>query len=89
MNSKELNEALNSLQYPGLGRTIGELKLLGSAKVENGRAFVELLTVSDESYLTLKKAIEETFGNEFDAIEVAKKALAKKRYELRPFGQAK
>ena len=33
MNTKELLEALNALAYPGLSRTLGELKLISDVKV--------------------------------------------------------
>ncbi len=78
MNSKQLSEAIEALTYPGLSRTVGELKLLSSAKVKEGHAAIELLTVSDDSYLALKKLIEEQFAAEFTSIDVAKKQLAKK-----------
>ena len=78
MNSKELTEAINALTYPGLSRSVGELKLLSSAKVKEGHAAIELLTVSDDSYLALKKLIEENFAEEFTSIDVTKKQLAKK-----------
>jgi len=78
MNSKELTEALNGMQYPGISRTIGELKLIGSAKVTDNKAKIELLTVSDDSYLTLKKAIEEKFSSIFDALNISKKQMAQK-----------
>jgi ATP-binding protein involved in chromosome partitioning len=78
MNSKELLEALNALNYPGLSRSVGELKLIGSAKVTDKRAAVELLTVSDDSYLALKELIENTFASKFEALDVTKKQLAKK-----------
>lgn len=78
MNSKELTEALNGMQYPGISRTIGDLKLISSAKVTDNKASIELLTVSDDSYLTLKKAIEEKFSSIFDALNITKKQLAQK-----------
>ena len=78
MNSKELLDALNALNYPGLSRTLGELKLIGTAKVDDAQARIELLTVSDDSYLALKQLIETTFASKFDAIDVTKKQLAKK-----------
>ena len=78
MNSKELLEALNALTYPGLSQTVGELKLISSAKVEGGSAKIELLTVSDDSYLSLKELIESTFCDQFKTIDVTKKQLAKK-----------
>jgi len=78
MNSKNFLEALNALSYPGLSRSVGELKLVSRATVEASRAFVELATVSDDSYLALKSLIEFTFASEFETIEVAKKQLAEK-----------
>jgi ATP-binding protein involved in chromosome partitioning len=78
MNSKELTEALNSMTYPGVSRTIGDLKLISSAKVAYRRARIELLTVSDDSYLTLKKAIEERFSSIFEAMDITKKQLVQK-----------
>ena len=78
MNSSELLTALNALSYPGLSRTIGDLKLIGSAKVEDGTARIELLTVSDDSYLALKSLIETTFAETFANFDIRKKELAKK-----------
>ncbi|MEA3372532.1 MAG: P-loop NTPase [Campylobacterota bacterium] len=78
MNSKELSDALEKMSYPGISRTIGELKLLSVAKVIDGKASIELLTVSEESYLTLKEAIEKEFGSSFNAINVTKKQLVQK-----------
>ncbi len=78
MNSKTFLEALNALTYPGLSRTVGELKLVGSAKVTGDAAAVELLTASDDSYLALKALIESTFAPQFASLEVTKQQLAKK-----------
>lgn len=78
MNSKQLHDAINALTYPGLSRSVEDLKLLSSAKVEGNRARIELLTVSDDSYLALKTLIETEFSGTFETIEVTKKQLAKK-----------
>ncbi len=78
MNSNELKNALQSLKYPGVERTIGELKLLGEIKVVNNTATIELLTVSDESYLNVKKIIEDNFSTDFDALNITKRNTAKK-----------
>jgi ATP-binding protein involved in chromosome partitioning len=78
MNSKNFESALQALKYPNLDRTIGELKLISSAKVIEGNAHVELLTVSDESYLTVKTAIENTFSTEFKSLNITKKAQPQK-----------
>jgi len=78
MNSKDFKEALLSLSYPGLSRTLGELKLISDAKVKDNHAMVELLTVSDDSYLTVKSAIESEFSNQFESLDIRKKQLAQK-----------
>jgi ATP-binding protein involved in chromosome partitioning len=78
MNTKELHEALNTLAYPGLNRTLGELKLISDVKVSDSHAHIELLTVSDESYLTVKSAIEAAFSKDFISMNITKKSTAKK-----------
>jgi ATP-binding protein involved in chromosome partitioning len=78
MNTKDLTDALNALPYPGLSRTLGELKLISEVKVSDNHALIELLTVSDDSYLTVKSAIESTFGNTFTSLTITKKAQVQK-----------
>lgn len=78
MNTKELQEALNTLAYPGLSRTLGELKLISEVKVSDNHAQIELLTVSDDSYLTVKSAIEASFSKDFASMNITKKMTAKK-----------
>lgn len=78
MNTKELLEVLNALPYPGLSRTLGELKLISDVKVTDSNAKIELLTVSDDSYLTVKSAIEAAFGKEFASLNITKKAQVQK-----------
>lgn len=78
MNTKELETALYALAYPGLSRTLGELKLISEVKVKDNHAKVELLTVSDDSYLTVKSAIEAVFGDQFASLEITKKSTSQK-----------
>ena len=78
MNSNDLKIALMELKYPGIERTLGELKLLGDIKVSKNVANIDLLTISDESYLSVKKIIEENFSNKFERLDITKKSLAKK-----------
>ena len=78
MNTKDLETALHALPYPGLSRTLGELKLISDVKVKENRAKIELLTVSDDSYLSVKAAIEAAFGNTFESLEITKKSTAQK-----------
>jgi ATP-binding protein involved in chromosome partitioning len=78
MNTKDLSAALNVLSYPGLSRTLGDLKLISEVKVTDGNAFVELLTVSDDSYLTVKAAIEAAFHEQFTSLNITKKQTVQK-----------
>ena len=78
MNSNDLKKELESLHYPGVDRTVGELKLLGDIKVVDGVANIELLTISDESYMSVKKLIEDSFSSKFERLNITKKSLAKK-----------
>ncbi|MBU1990078.1 Mrp/NBP35 family ATP-binding protein [bacterium] len=79
MNSNTLKKALQDLKYPGINRSIGELKLLGDIKVIGDKAKIELLTISDESYLNVKKLIEENFSDIFSALDISKKNLSAKK----------
>lgn len=78
MNTKELKAALLQLKYPKIERTLEELKLIGEVKVLGKSANIELLTVSDDSYLAVKKLIEDRFENEFEQLNITKKSQAKK-----------
>lgn len=78
MNSNELKNSLELLNYPGVDRSVGELKLLGEIKVINEVANIELLTMSDESYLNVKKLIELNYSDKFKSLNITKKNLAKK-----------
>lgn len=78
MNTKELESALLSLPYPGLSRTLGELKLLSQVHVSGKHADIELLTVSDDSYLNVKAAIEAALEDVFESLNITKKATPKK-----------
>lgn len=78
MNTKELEHALHALTYPGLSRTLGELKLISTVKASGNSATVELLTVSDDSYLAVKNAILAAFGDIFESLEITKKSTVSK-----------
>lgn len=78
MNNKEFNHALEALKYPNLDRTLGELKLISAASVSKGNASIELSTISDESYLTVKTAITDAFGSIFTRLDITKKTQTPK-----------
>ncbi len=78
MTIDTLRHTLDSLVYPGLSRTVGELNLIGKIDIANESAMIELLTVSDESYAKLKELIVTTLENDFKTLDVRKKSQAKK-----------
>ena len=78
MNTKSFEHALQTLKYPNIDRTLGELKLISSVKVTDGNAHVELTTVSDESYLSVKTLIENSFADQFKSLNITKKAQTQK-----------
>jgi len=79
MNSKSLLTTLENLNYPGLSRTLGELKLLGTVKVINETANIELLTVSDDSFLSVKAELEKQFSEKFSTLNITKKDFSQKQ----------
>ncbi len=73
MNKKELESFLESAPYPGLQRTLGELKLIDSVKVSEGKATIVLSTVSEESYLAIKSNLIDQLGSEFTSLDIQQK----------------
>ncbi|MEA1919777.1 MAG: Mrp/NBP35 family ATP-binding protein [Campylobacterota bacterium] len=78
MNSQELKSEIESIVYPGITRTLGELNLISTVKLTDNRVSIELLTVSEDSYLSVKKVIEEQLESRFDSLNITKKNLAQK-----------
>jgi len=78
MTIDTLRHKLEALVYPGLTRTVGELNLIGKVEIADEDATIELLTVSDESYMKLKELIITTLQHDFKTLDVRKKAEAKK-----------
>jgi ATP-binding protein involved in chromosome partitioning len=78
MTKEQLQSKLEAILYPGISRTLGELNLISTVKVIDNRAHIELLTISEDSYVTVKKAIQTSLENDFDALNITKKVLAQK-----------
>ncbi len=77
MHEHEFRFALESLTYPGTSRTLGELKLIGTVKVDSHSLHVELLTQSDESYMKLKSLIEAEYSASFKQLSFRKRTSQK------------
>ena len=79
MTTKELLSYLESFNYPKLERNLKELNLLGVVHVENSHAEIELLSVSDDSFETLKKALISELSTTFNSLHVKQKVHAKEK----------
>ncbi len=79
MTTNELISYLESFNYPKLERNLKELNLLGVVHVENSHAEIELLSVSDDSFETLKKALISELSTTFNSLHVKQKVHAKEK----------
>jgi ATP-binding protein involved in chromosome partitioning len=80
MNNKKLLEELDKLSYPGLSRTLGELNLTDTVKVEGDKATIILEIADNGSYLAVKKVIEEHLAGRFAVLDIQKRAEYKKDF---------
>ena len=76
MRKEEILHKLESVRYPGLDRSIVELKIVDIIAEENGRPVVTLSMQNDEAFEILQQRIADLFGGD---VEVKRKAMAKKK----------
>ncbi|NOQ29698.1 MAG: P-loop NTPase [Helicobacteraceae bacterium] len=76
MRDKLLLE-VNSLTFPNLTKTIGELKLIDTLNIKDQTLDIILSTTSDDTYLTLKDLLEERYKSLYSTISITKKAQKK------------
>lgn len=78
MTHKELLKELEQLNYPGLSKTLKELKLITSVKLVKNSAHIVLQCSSSESFETLRNFLFETYKERFSSLEISQKEIAKK-----------
>ncbi|WP_201352202.1 Mrp/NBP35 family ATP-binding protein [Hydrogenimonas urashimensis] len=76
MNKEEILNALENVQYPGLDKSIVDLKIVESIETEGNRPAITLSMHNDEAYEILLRRITDLFGG---TVEVRRKAMAKKK----------
>ncbi|WP_457596091.1 Mrp/NBP35 family ATP-binding protein [Hydrogenimonas sp.] len=76
MRRDEILKALEGVRYPGLERSIVDLKIVENIEEENGTPVVTLSMQNDEAFEILQTRIADLFGGK---VMVRRKALAKKR----------
>jgi ATP-binding protein involved in chromosome partitioning len=76
MHKEQIQEALKSVKYPGLDKSIVDLKIVESIEEENGKPVITLSMQNDEAFEILEKRLADLFGGE---VEVKRKALTQKK----------
>lgn len=69
---------VRALAYPGLERTLEDLKLIDAVTVEAEQARIVLTTQSDESYARVKALLETRFADRFTTLQIVRKVPPKK-----------
>ncbi len=75
MNKKSFLKELEKIKYPGLEKSIVQMKVVKEITSKNGKAIILLSMQNDEAYLKVKSTIEDTFG---DSVKVKRVTPIKK-----------
>ena len=76
MNKDAILQTLEKVRYPGLDRTITDLKIVDDIVEENGRPTIILSMQNDEAYRILEARLHDLFKGE---VAVRRKATAQKK----------
>ncbi len=75
MRKEEILERLEKVQYPGLDRSIVDLKIVESVEEIEGKPTITLSMQNDEAYQILQERLHDLFGGE---VAIRRKQMAKK-----------
>ncbi len=75
MNKKSFLRELEKIKYPGLEKSIVQMKVVKEITSKNGKALILLSMQNDEAYMKVKSTIEDIFG---DSVKVKRETPAKK-----------
>ncbi len=64
MNRESVIKELEKIEYPGLDKSIVQMKVVKDVIAENGKITVLLSMQNDEAYMKIESAIEDLFGAE-------------------------
>jgi len=76
MNKETILEELGKVQYPGLDKSIVDLKVVEEVAEENGKPVVTLSMQNDEAYQVLESRLSDLFNGN---VEVRRKAMMQKK----------
>ena len=75
MNKEAIFEKLRTIPYPGLDRSIVDLKIVEDIAEDNGQPVITLSMQNDEAFETLRRRLQELFENN---VVIKRKGMAKK-----------
>ncbi|BDY13057.1 Mrp/NBP35 family ATP-binding protein [Hydrogenimonas cancrithermarum] len=76
MNKETILEELGKVRYPGLDKSIVDLKVVEEVAEENGKPVVTLSMQNDEAYQVLESRLSDLFNGN---VEVRRKAMMQKK----------
>ncbi|SFO91338.1 Mrp/NBP35 family ATP-binding protein [Hydrogenimonas thermophila] len=76
MSREDILNELQKVQYPGLDKSIIDLKIVEDVKVEDEKPVITLSMQNDEAYNILESRLNDLFNGE---VEVKRKALTQKK----------
>jgi len=76
MSREEILNELQKVQYPGLDKSIIDLKIVEDVKVEDEKPVITLSMQNDEAYNILESRLNDLFNGD---VEVKRKALTQKK----------
>jgi ATP-binding protein involved in chromosome partitioning len=72
LNTEQVREFIENLQYPKLEKTLGELKIVDSVKVEDEILKIHLSMASKDAFKIIRDQIEEKFHSDFQNLQITK-----------------
>ncbi len=76
MRKEDILKSLEKVKYPGLDRSIVDLKIIKSIEEENKKPIITLSMQNDEAFQVLQKSLEDLFDND---VEIRREASMQKK----------
>ena len=76
MRKEDILKSLEKVKYPGLDRSIVDLKIIKSIEEENKKPIITLSMQNDEAFQVLQKSLQDLFDND---VEIRREASMQKK----------
>lgn len=78
MTAETVKELLETVPYPGLSRSIVDLKIVDAVRVEGRTVAVSLSLSNDDAFEILLPLLNDLLGSRFDAVDITRKSPQQK-----------